>query len=192
VTLMMEVTDRQTDGETALRNLDFAAHTSYIDDHFFQRYFIPQQASKLAKRLCHRLYAFFDHDDGAANGNSDLLGQWTEQEPHLVELFEHSLRLKAQLVVSMHQFEAVLHSPGSPFDKTIMEAEAIQGDNGLLKSPEKAAVRLCLLPSIYVFERNAKLVEYNNFVKGFVGKRREIFNPTKALVIVGPSFGISG
>lgn len=46
----------------------------------------------------------------------------------LEEVFKHALRIKAQVTVSKDLFEMALYSPGTPFDKEVMEAETMESD----------------------------------------------------------------
>ena len=78
----------------------------------------------------------------------------------------------------------VLYSPGSPFDKDFMDPETMEGDRAKVSSFTTPKVKLCLLPSLHVYERDRKIVEYNNFVRKSDSQRSAAIKLTKAVVIL--------
>lgn len=173
-----------TDGKIALRNLDFAAHKSLIEEDFFQQHVIPRKATVLADRLSHTLAPFFAREESLEDSHADAFKAWPKEKAHLIEIFDRALRFKANVVVSKDLFEMVLYTPGTPFDKDVMEAETMEGDRAKLPFYETPKVKLCLLPSFHVYDHDRNTVEYNNFIQRDGSQRAGAYKLTKAVVIL--------
>ena len=68
-----------------------------------------------------------------------------------------TLGIKAQATVSKDLFEMALYSPGTPFDKEVMEAETMEGDRTRVLCSNMPSVKLCLVPASHVYDHDRKL-----------------------------------
>src|SRR6266536_993473 len=149
-----------------LGNLDFAVHRSLVDDDYFQRHVIPSQASMLADRLSQTLASLFKREESPEKSQAaDVLKTWLKEKPLLTEIFERALRFKANATVSKDRFEAVLYTMETPFDQTVMEGEWMEYGRAQLASHDTSLVKLCILPSIQVYNYETDTVALNNFVQ---------------------------
>lgn len=178
------IADWGIDGDIALRNLDFAAHTSLIEDEFFQSHVIPARASVLADRLIHILIPLFVNPDGLEDPDDEVIRTWSAKRSPLEEAFESALRIKAQATVSKDLFEMVLYSPGTIFDQDVMVSESMDGGRAKLSNCITSRVKLCLLPSLHVYKDDRKLVDLNNFVRRPNDQRSAAIKLTKAVVVL--------
>jgi hypothetical protein len=166
-----------------VRNLDFAAHTSLFQDNFFQQHVIPAKASVLADRLIRTLDPLFAQK-GLEDSDRGAVEEWSNKRERLEDVFEHALRIKAEATVSKDLFEMALYSPGTAFDKEVMEAETMEGDRMRVLCSNMPSVKLCLVPALHVYDHNRKLVGYNNFVQRPSSRKSGPINLTKAIVIL--------
>jgi hypothetical protein len=172
------------DGEVALRNLDFAAHKSLIEQHLFQNHIIPQKAIVLADRVTRALSPLTAWDtqlDKEVHINA--FEKLSEEKTQLVEVFDQALRLKAKVVVSKNLFEMVMYPPGTPFDKDLMVAESMERHRAQQPFHDVPMVRLCLLPSLHVYEHDRKLVDHTSFIREKTNHRTPLCILNKALVV---------
>jgi hypothetical protein len=183
-TSISAIADQGTDGEITLRNLDFAAHTSLIEEEFFQEHVIPARASVLADRLIRTLAPLFVHPVSLQDLHGEVLKTWSAKKWLLKEVFEGALRIKAQATVSKDFFGMVLYSPGTLFDKGVMGSETMEGGRAKAPCSTTPRVKLCLLPSLHVYENDRKIVDYNNFVRRPNGQSSTAIKLTKAIVIL--------
>jgi hypothetical protein len=175
------------DGSIALRNLDFAAHRRLIQGRIFKDHIIPQRAIALACQWSQTLAPILQ-EDKSRHGDQDYFQLCSPEalkkarQANSVKIFEQALRLKADLLVSTYQFEAVLYPPGSVFDNKGMIAEVMAG--GRATPSQSMEVNLCLLPSLYALKREKKFVEYKNFDRRDSSQWKESERLTEAIVIV--------
>lgn len=177
--------NQRADGEIALRNLDFAAHTSLIEEDFFQQHVIPARASVLADRIIRTLAPFFPLPDDVEDiEDAQVISTWSAKRVPLAEVVESALRIKAYVTLSTDLFEMVLYSPSTSFDQEVMMPEAMDG--GPAKTPRYSTpkVKLCLLPSLHIYNHDRKMVDLNNFVRRPTTQRSEAFQLTKAIVVL--------
>jgi len=167
-----------------LRNLDFAAHQSLIEEDFFQQHVIPRKAKSLADRLSRTLAPLFRRERSLNKSQTNPLRCWSKERPNLIKIFEHALRIKADTVVSKDLFEVVLYTPGTPFQNDVMEAETIEGVQAELSFYKTPTVKLCLLPAFQIHDHDRKLVDYNNFVRSGGNQRSNTYQITKAVVVL--------
>ena len=167
-----------------MRNLDFAAHASLIEDSFFQQHVIPAKAAVLAQRLIHTLTPLFVQVRGLGIAHAEILRAWHAKRLPIEEVFEQTLRIKAQTTISKDLFEMVLYSPGTPFDREVMQAETMEGVPVQVPSSTTSAIKLCLLPSLHLYEHDTKLVTHNNFSRTTDRRRSAAMKITKAVVVV--------
>ena len=99
-------------------------------------------------------------------------------------MFEQALKIKAQTTISKDLFEMVLYSPGTPFDREVMQAETMEGVRVQVPSSTTSTVKLCLLPSLHLYEHDTKLVANNNFLRKIDGRRSAAMKITKAVVVL--------
>jgi hypothetical protein len=185
------IADKIIDGDIALRNLDFAAHTSLIEEEFFQQHVIPARASMLADRILRTLAPLFRSSDGLQDLGGEVPSTWPAKKGALTEVFESALRIKAQVTISKDLFEMVLYSPGTTFDQDVMVSETMEGGRGKISCSTTPRVKLCLLPSLHIYEYNRKIVEYNNFIRRPNDGRSAAAKLTKAVVILENAPAIS-
>lgn len=181
---LVVVADWMKDGDVALRNLDFAAHASLIEDEFFQRHVIPARASLLADRLIRTLTPLFVNSEVLEDPDDEVIRTWSAKRSPLEEAFESALRIKAQATLSKDLFEMVLYSPGTIFDQDAMVPESMDGGRAKLSNCTTSRVKVCLLPSLHVYEDDRKLVNLNNFVKRPNDQRSTAIKLTKAVVVL--------
>jgi hypothetical protein len=185
------VADKIVDGEITLRNLDFAAHTSLIEEEFYQHHIIPARASVLADRILRTLAPLFTSSDGLQDGDGEAPTMWLAKKAPLTEVFENALRIKAQVTVSKDLFEMVLYSPETTFDQDFMVSETMDGGRAKIPSSSTSRVKLCLLPSLHLYKHNRKIVEYNNFIRRPYDRRSAAVRLTKAVVVLENAQAIS-
>lgn len=178
------IADWLKDGEIALRNLDFAAHTSLIEAEFFQQHIIPAKAKVLADRLSDTLASVLSTEEGPGDSHSTVLRSWSTKKSQIVEIFELASRIKAKATVRKDWFEMVFYAPGSLFDKDVMEAETMEGDGAMVPFSTASEVKLCLLPSLHVYGHDRMLVDCNNFVRRHSSRRAGATIITKAVVVL--------
>jgi hypothetical protein len=172
-----------------VRNLDFAANTSFFQGDFFQKHVIPAKAAVLADRLIYTLNPLFAQKEGSEDPDQEVVEEWSNKRIRLAEVFEHALRIKAQATVSKDLFEMALYSPGTPFDKGIMEPETMEGDRMRVLSSNMPGVKLCLVPALHVYDHDRKIVDYNNFVQRPSSRSSRPINLTKATVVLESVLG---
>jgi hypothetical protein len=170
-----------------LRNLDFAAYQSLIEEDYFQQHVIPRKAKSLAKRLFRTLSPFFRREISLNKSQANTLRCWSKERRNLIKIFEHALRIKADTIVSKDLFEVVLYTPGTPFQKDVMEAETIEGVKAELSSYKTPTVKLCLLPAFQIHDHDRKLADNNNFVRSWGNQRSNTYEITKAVVVLETS-----
>jgi hypothetical protein len=167
-----------------LRNLDFAAHASLIEEEFFQQHIIPARASVLASRILRTLAPFFVQSESFEDLDDEVIGALSAKRLHLEEVFASALRIKAQATVSKDRFEMVLYGPGTSFDQDAMVPETMDGGRAEISLSITPKVKLCLLPSLHVYEHDGKLVDLNNFVRRPNDQRSAATKLTKAVVVL--------
>ncbi|KAH6698422.1 hypothetical protein BKA61DRAFT_583255 [Leptodontidium sp. MPI-SDFR-AT-0119] len=147
-------------GETALRNVDLAAHQWVINEELhFQEEFIPRTATKLTERLLGALGPFLKNKN-----KSDA-----KLHIRLKSIFCAALNIKSFRMIGKHVFEFIWPAQNSICDKDcMMEEESSEGttyDQTSLKTEAKKVV-LALVPGLRVFKYDRKLVDYSGFMKG--------------------------
>lgn len=155
-----------------------------IEEEFFQQHVIPAKATVLADRLIHTLSPFFLENHGREDSEGEVPRAWSTKKGHLKKVFESALRIKAQATVSKDTFEMVLFNPGTAFNKDIMGVETMEGGKADISCSSIPLVKLCLLPSLHVYEHNRKLVDYNNFERRSSSQRSAAMVLTNAVVIL--------
>jgi hypothetical protein len=126
----------------------------------------------------------FAQKESLEDSPREVVEEWSNKRVRLEEVFEHALRIKAQATVSKDLFEMALYSPGTPFDKEVMEAETMEGDTIRVLCSNMPSVKLCLVPALHVYDHDRKIVEYNNFVQRPSSRRSGPLNLTKAIVML--------
>jgi hypothetical protein len=120
----------------------------------------------LADRLSQTLASLFTREESPEKSHTaDILKTWLEEKPLLTEIFERAIRFKANATVSKDCFEAVLYTMETPFDHKVMEGEWMECDRTQLAPHETPLVKLCILPSIQVYNCETDTVALNNFVQ---------------------------
>jgi len=173
------------DGQIALRNLDFAAHHSIIEQKHFQEYVIPRKVSALADRLLETLASLFAKHKPLDEWKIDVLRKWRKERRRLTEIFDAALKIKLKTLLSKDLFEVVLYPPGTAYSKATMKAENLEEEFADKSSHKKLSVLLSLVPSLGVHVHDRKLVDYNSFAPGNAGQGRKADLITKAVVVVG-------
>lgn len=152
-----------TDSEDVARNLDLAAHHTWIESGDFQDEWIPRQADIHAMRLYDTVKPLFGLQNSLDLWEADILQEWQRHRSTLKKIFVSALRVKTKALVSRAVFEVIFPMPGLAFDQDHTEVERLEQEcPGLAKSP---IVRLCLVPGLKRFSCDRKLVDYNSFRK---------------------------
>ena len=186
------------DGLIALSNLDSAAYNTLIRDTQFRAHTIHRRAEKLAKKLSRTLAPFFPASHLESVQAAPISGGQDEDKSkyrrtHLVEIFETSLKLKADSILNLERYEMVFPPPGTIFDKTTMEAETMSGGRIDTLERRPRQVKLCLHPSIlaYTSEKAEEVgllpmitVDSRNFIRMEKSQRGCATVVTKAVVIL--------
>ena len=167
-----------------MRNLDFAAHASLFKGDFFQEHVIPAKATVLADRLIRTFASFFARQKGLEDLQAEVVADLFTKKILLQDVFEQALRIKAQATISKDVFEMVLYTPGTPFDRDLMDAETMEGDPAKVPFSTKPRVKLCIVPSLHVYGHDRRIVEYNTFVRNPDRPRSAAIKLTKAVVIL--------
>ncbi|GFG09689.1 hypothetical protein IFM5058_04551 [Aspergillus udagawae] len=191
------------DGEVALRNLDFAAHQSLFKGPLFQDNILPRQAESLACRLSKLLSRLFRNDESVAVHSAGSYGVpsadrfhtwgvgeriWISTRDKMIKIFQLALEMKYKFMLSTYQFEAVLYPPRTPFQPEQMKPETMQGSEmtRYASTVHDLEVKLCLLPSLYLWRSDRMRVDSNTFVQRHPSDRDECERLTKAVVVAEP------
>lgn len=169
-----------------------------IRDTRFRTHIIPRKAEKLAKKLSRTLAPFFPSSaPDSAQAAFETWGQdeetWKNRKLRLVDIFETSLKLKADSLLNFERYEMVFVSPGTSFDSSTMDAETMDG--GRIDTVDRRArqVTLCLHPSILAYtSQTAKelglpsmvTVDSKNFIRRDSNERSGATVVTKAVVVL--------
>ncbi|MCJ1246534.1 hypothetical protein MMC30_003742 [Trapelia coarctata] len=189
---------RTQDGPIVLRNLDSAAYDILIRDTHFRTHTIHERAKKLAKKLSRTLAPLFSPSSSDSPRSSfKTWGQdqdtWMDRRLRLVEIFEISLKLKADSRLNFERYELVFVSPGTVFDSSTMDAETMDGGRIDTLDRRTRQVRLCLYPSILAYTSQiAKemglppivTADSKNFIRRDKSQRVGAKVGTKAVVIL--------
>ena len=175
-----------------MRNLDFAAHRTLLEDDFFQKHIVPTEAQQLTTTLCQTLKPLFEHQrhlgfqprSSLYNSSTTASDSTFDDRSNLEEIFEIAVRVKAHLLTSTDAFEAIIYAPGSAFSRKTMRAENFQGEEIHPIHHERPEIRCCYLPSLFVHERDRRMVGHNNFIRSSEGNMSECRRFSKALVVV--------
>jgi hypothetical protein len=195
--------NKALDGEVALRNLDFAAHQSLFKGPLFQDNILPRQAESLACRLSKLLSRLFRNDESVAVHSAGSYGVpsadrfytwgvgeriWISTRDKMIKIFQLALEMKYKFMLSTYQFEAVLYPPRTPFLPEQMKPETMQGSEmtTYASTVHDLEVKLCLLPSLYLWRSDRMRVDSNTFVQRHPSDRDECERLTKAVVVAEP------
>jgi len=170
----------------ALRNLDFAAHDSWIHSDLFQKHIIPRKASHLADRTIRTLQPLFIPGEHLETPSVNLLPAWLEERQTLKEIFECGLRLKATAAIKQELCEVLIVPPGTPFDERFMDTDSIVMNRVNTRSPKAPLVSVCLVPAFYAHRHDKKLVDREGFIRTDDGRRAQASSITKAKVVLKP------
>ncbi|GFF36560.1 hypothetical protein IFM46972_04927 [Aspergillus udagawae] len=191
------------DGEVALRSLDFAAHQSLFKGPLFQDKILPRQAESLACRLSKLLSQLFQNNDSVVVHSARSYGDpsadrfytwgvderiWMSTRYKMIKIFQLALEIKYKSMLSTYQFEAVLYPPRTPFLAEQMKPETVQGSDmtTYASTTHDLEVKLCLLPSLYLWRSDRMRVDSNTFVQRHPSDRDECERLTKAVVVAEP------
>jgi len=173
-------------------------------DYEVQKHKIRRTAKYLAVRLSRTLAPFFQTQ--ASGSQSCLFETWgqdkalsSERWSRLIKIFELSLKLKLDLLISTGSYEYLIYPPGSPFDSQTMEVETREGVKA--NKPEEPGVQhyveLCLHAAILAHTRppiaesspiSDVIVQSKNFIQtGDQKKSRNASLILKAVVILKKS-----
>jgi hypothetical protein len=150
------------DGPLALRNLDLAAYSVVVNSDHLQRQIIPEKAKELAVRLSQALAPFFSRDpDNPSLLDWDGFATWEqgnrerdERRRRLIDIFQKALRIKADSLLNIEEYEMIIYPPGTPFDKKTMTVETMQGGPPPAEdSHEGATIELCIEAALFSFPK---------------------------------------
>lgn len=181
----------------ALRNLDLAAHYDLINTPRFQK-LLNEEAENLAASLSKTLSPFFPRD--AEESDNNLFETWCEDEltwkerrEHMVDMFNGSLTMKSNSLLTPERYELTNYSNGSLFDPSSMKIDGGQVD--VLAGGSK--VKHCLHVAIKAIAGEAvkdgcsideAIVQSKNFTHVNSGQNSGASSATilvKAVVVVG-------
>ncbi|OJJ45228.1 hypothetical protein ASPZODRAFT_2109457 [Penicilliopsis zonata CBS 506.65] len=147
------------DGDTALRNLDYAAHESLLASPLFLENFIPRHAQEISSRLSRVLSSLFETEVVANREDHTAFAAWGDEEA----------------VCSTFRFEAVMYPPGTPFDGHSMMGQDMEG--GEVEGVAGEKIVCCLLPAIYAIPNREGMVNYVTFERREGEEREETLPP---------------
>ena len=139
----------------ALRNLDFAAHQSVVNDDHFQNIFLGRTATKLADRLLDELGLFTK-----AKGRNEV-------KKRFESVFRYALDVKTQVIVGKYTFGTIWPSSGSAYEESLMKtqsAESVVG-HGEMSNCGPLKVKLPLVPGLRFYSREKMSVDYCSFAE---------------------------
>jgi hypothetical protein len=183
-------------GTTGLRNLDLAAREISTLSHTFRNEEISDKARELSIRLSWVLAPLFtdpiqhqeDFDGFATWGDDKELSK--DRRGRCEQMFRAALRTKADLLLNIEEYQAVMYPPGTLFDESSMMTDTFDGING--GAAHGRSIALCITAAIFRWNR----VDVNDdfqisdaiVTNNFLGRRRDrASRPViKAVVVILP------
>lgn len=141
--------------------MDLAAHSSIIKSDLFQNRRIPRKARKLARRLSRTLAPFFVKDSNHPK-ESDLYGfnKWGQEKEEYEErqaIFENictcALKTKANSILNLEDYQMVIYTPGTEYDKSTMEVENIGGIPQRNGNFDGRVIWLCVQAAVFSYPK---------------------------------------
>lgn len=141
--------------------MDLAAHSSIIKSDLFQKRRIPRKARKLARRLSKTLAPFFVKDPNHPK-ELDLHGfnKWGQEKEEYEErqaIFESicrcALRTKANSILNLEDYQMVIYTPGTEFDKSTMEVENIGGIPQRNGNFDGRVILICIQAAVFSYPK---------------------------------------
>jgi hypothetical protein len=189
------------DGPLTLRNLDLAACSAVINSDHLQKQIIPEEARELAVRLSQALAPFFSRDpENPALLDWDGFAAWAqrnrerdERRRRLIDIFEKALRIKADSLLNIEEYEMAIYPPGTSFDKRTMTVETMQGGPPAEDSHDGATIELCIEAALFSFPKtelsddssvSEALVQSKNFACKGDNRLRDAKPLVKAVVVL--------
>lgn len=149
---------RNTDGDMALRTIDFASHQSLVDEPHYQSEFHQRTAKQLAQRLLKALNPLLKR----SMSNTKI----TELLREFTSIFSSALGLKPFAMISDFIFDFIWPARDSLFDDYRMEEVSLPKSEGKRHQTEQKIKRvvLVLVPGLCAYKYDRKLVDHCGFI----------------------------
>ena len=118
--------------------------------------------------------------------------EWRERRALFVEIFTKALEVKADSTLNNVDYEMVIYSPGTKYDKNAMTVESIEGMIDL-KEHGDCTIQLCVEAAVFMYARkdlgdsvpvSEALATSRNFVRKEASQRKGMTPIVKAVVVL--------
>ena len=142
---------KATGGEEGLRNFDLAAHRALGLDKDFEKIYISQTATRLAKTLF------------AALSNVKSVDSISAQEDYiqnqLVKVFFHALTIKYEVMACKNKFEIIWPPANSVIKSDLIDKYPAESNAIPCAESINMRVRLAIMPGLRCYTHDRKLGE---------------------------------
>lgn len=149
-------------GELALRNIEYQAHRSLIEDQHFQKNFLIAEAEHLAKRFLNVLRPFLPEFNEEGGENE------VDREEMLQDLrlaYRYGLEVKMWSICCTSLFDVVWPYPDSSIpDEMVKTVEQVRsGDGHGGRRWRHVKVKMPLMPGIRQYPSEERPIDYCSF-----------------------------